>query len=668
MEGGATRTHRHMSGPRQPPPPRAPSFGARSRSGPEPTEQLPAAPEDDWDASAPEDLPRGTRDGRVRSVNTRIDSPAAKVRTPAVRPPPVPPPAERADERIGQILGTYRLLELIGKGGMGFVYRAEHVRLGREVALKLLRTDYAKRRDAVSRFFQEARTVNRVRHRNIVDVTDFLELEDGTTFIIMELLRGKSLTAWARGGFELARALAALIQICDGLSAAHAVGVIHRDLKPDNIVLVPTPDGAELVKLLDFGVAKLLNRDDEDIGLETAAGSVIGTPAYMSPEQAGGLVVDHRADLYSLGAIMYELFCGQPLYRGRSFGEYVRKHLTEVPVAPRQTPGGAGMDPRLEGVILRALAKDPEARYPTAEALRDDLMHLLAAIETRPHELLGLSESGRAWSPGEPAPASSFAPALSFAPSGSYPPPGLGYGPPPASVRTAPRRARWLWGAAAAVVIGASVAGGLLAASSGTRDPELEAAAPATPTAAAGQVAAASGRVGPIRVRVEAPSGAEVAAAGSTAALCTTPCQLAIDPSDGGSTSRRDFVVRKAGFVDAPFSIDLGKPPPMVEIALATAAAPAPALADEREATGREATGREATSVRTGRESTGARTGRDTTARRPEPRPPTETPTVEPPRPVDPPPPNPGAGSGSSKRPKDTKVDPTATIDPFAEH
>jgi serine/threonine protein kinase len=183
-----------MSASRQPPP-RAPSsstVGGRSRSGPEPTESLAPPGDDDWDGAPPE-LPMGTRDERARSVNTRIDSPAAKVRTPATRPPPVPRAADRSDERVGQTLGVYRLLELIGKGGMGFVYRAEHVRLGREVALKLLRTDYAKRRDAVSRFFQEARTVNRVRHRNIVDVTDFIELEDGTTFIIMELLRGKSL-------------------------------------------------------------------------------------------------------------------------------------------------------------------------------------------------------------------------------------------------------------------------------------------------------------------------------------------------------------------------------------------------------------------------------------------------------------------------------------------
>jgi serine/threonine-protein kinase len=322
---------------------------------------------------------------------TRIESPAGRGKTPT--PPAASPPApawpgglhhEAPDDYLGCVLGSYRVLELLGKGGMGYVYRAEHIKLGREVALKLLRGDYSTRRDAVARFFQEARTVNRVRHRNIVDVTDFVELDDGTTYIIMELLTGTSLGAWARSGIEQARALAVLVQICDGLAAAHQVGVVHRDLKPDNVIIVPTSDGAELAKLLDFGVAKLLNRDDEDVGFQTQAGSVIGTPAYMSPEQAGGMVIDARSDIYSLGAIMYELFCGQPMFRGRSFGEYVRKHLTETPTPPRHTPGGASVDPQLEAVILRCLEKDADQRFAEIGELREALLYLLGVMETHP--------------------------------------------------------------------------------------------------------------------------------------------------------------------------------------------------------------------------------------------------------------------------------------------
>jgi serine/threonine protein kinase len=647
-----------MSASRQPPP-RAPSsstVGGRSRSGPEPTESLAPPGDDDWDGAPPE-LPMGTRDERARSVNTRIDSPAAKVRTPATRPPPVPRAADRSDERVGQTLGVYRLLELIGKGGMGFVYRAEHVRLGREVALKLLRTDYAKRRDAVSRFFQEARTVNRVRHRNIVDVTDFIELEDGTTFIIMELLRGKSLGAWSRNGFELPRALAALIQICDGLSAAHAVGVIHRDLKPDNIVLVPTPDGAELVKLLDFGVAKLLNRDDEDIGLETAAGSVIGTPAYMSPEQAGGLAVDHRADIYSLGAIMYELFCGQPLFRGRSFGEYVRKHLNEEPVPPRATPGGATIDPRLEGVLLRCLQKDPGLRYPTAQALRDDLMHLLAAIETRPHDLIGHDSARDSARSSHVMPAAGYATMMALGgglPSGQatpYPGPEAWTQPPPG-----PRRARWLWAAGAAAALGAIVAGGLIAASRSSSSPPPAAPAPA-PVASVPSVTPMTGAApaARVRVRVDAPAGAHVEAIGAAVALCDTPCVLEIDPADGGSTMRRDFVVRQDGFADAPFSVDLAKPPAAIEIALEQIIMNDPTPIEV-------ATPGEMSSGRSGRRDRPRETGREAVK-------------VTPPPPVEPPGggsaaptagSGAGSGSGSAKKPKDTKVDPTVTIDPFA--
>src|ERR1041385_8411869 len=377
--------------------------GSRSESAREPTQSLsieivPADAISD-DSSLHPSLAMGTSGDSGREERTKVESPGARSKTPqpkaskpSTRPPPNRAPGE-PDYAIGTVLGAYKLVEMLGKGGMGYVYRAEHIKLGREVALKLLRGDYAKRRDAVNRFFQEARTVNRVRHRNIVDVTDFVELPDGTTFIIMELLRGQSLGKWARTGVDLPRALAVLVQICDGLGAAHAVGVVHRDLKPDNVMVVPTSDGAELVKLLDFGVAKLVNREDEDVGFQTAAGSVIGTPAYMSPEQAGGMVIDQRSDIYSLGAIMYEMFCGQPLFRGRSFGEYVRKHLTEMPIAPRQTQGGANLDERMEALIMRCLAKDPNDRFGHILELRDSLLHLLGGIETHPPSYVQLAQS-----------------------------------------------------------------------------------------------------------------------------------------------------------------------------------------------------------------------------------------------------------------------------------
>jgi len=286
---------------------------------------------------------------------------------------------------IGQSLGAYKLLSILGKGGMGCVYRAEHEKLGREVALKVLRSDYSERKDAVARFFQEARAVNKIRHRNIVDITDFVEIKSGVVFIIMEYLKGAPLTKHMRSktGVEPVRALGLLIQICDGLAAAHSVGIVHRDLKPDNIMVAKDHRGADLIKLLDFGVAKLLDKtEDDDIGLQTVAGSVVGTPAFMSPEQAGGSDVDGRADLYSLGAIMYEMFTKQPLFRGKSFGEFVRKHLNETPTRPTLTKAGRDMHPRAEEVILRCLEKNPDDRFQTAQELRTELLSLLATLET----------------------------------------------------------------------------------------------------------------------------------------------------------------------------------------------------------------------------------------------------------------------------------------------
>jgi eukaryotic-like serine/threonine-protein kinase len=565
--------------------------------------------------------------GTHQRESTRVEAPNARART---RPPmrhDSPP-----DDQLGQVLGAYRLLELLGKGGMGYVFRAEHVKLGRQVALKLLRSDYASRRDAVMRFFQEARTVNRIRHRNIVEVTDFVELDDGTTFIIMELLTGASLGAWARSGVDQARALAVLVQICDGLSEAHQVGVVHRDLKPDNVIIVPTSDGAELVKLLDFGVAKLLNRDDEIVGLETAAGSVIGTPAYMSPEQAGGMEIDARSDIYSLGAIMYELFCGTPVFRGRSFGEYVRRHLTELPVPPRQTAGGANLAPELEALILRCLDKDPARRFPTALELRESLFQLLgtcARIEGAPGHGAGLTLQ----LPSRGAPAASPATRHTNAPDSSplgrpgsqlpsvlptwmlapepptsanqrRVPPERPPGPyairPPApkdeksargplsALRPAPGRAvvlrwlPWLAGGVVAVAAGASAASWYRkyypspprVAPSPAAEPAIapaRAPRPAEPgppaSAGSAQASAAPEPALPIdrrprlfEVRFESAPSGSVFAAGLPGELCTTPCAFKLDLADGGAVDRRDFVVRRDGYLDSLVTVDLAAP------------------------------------------------------------------------------------------------------------
>ncbi len=543
--------------------------------------------------------------GEPTAADAVVIEDRTKVDVRLMRPRPSRPGASAQSDDglslLGSTLGSYRLLARIGKGGMGHVYRAEHVRLGREVALKLLRQDYAARKDAVARFFQEARTVNRVRHRNIVDVTDFVELEDGTTFIIMELLTGQSLGSWVRTGIEVPRALAVIAQICEGLAAAHSVNVIHRDLKPDNVIITREPDGSELVKLLDFGVAKLINQgDDGDFGVETAAGSVVGTPAYMSPEQAGGLPIDGRSDIYSLGAIMYELFCGHTMFRGRSFGEYVRKHLTEQPVPPRATPRGARLDPRIEAIILRAIEKDASRRYQAVTELRDALLHLLG-------ELQELNQSGQRRIPPLPgqsarlpvlrpgSPGSSSHPALR--------PPGMATGPaallpvgpaeplpehaplvditmeseeisrsgnsrsallsgrrPPPPVKPTPW---YVWFVGGALAVGIGIGGATWYAGS------LDQRATTAPAAAA-----------PARALVEirlasTPGDAAVFKEGSDTELCRTPCALNLDPSERGGPLVRAFVLRREGFVDQPIVVDLAGQQRAFSLAL-TALPPAP--------------------------------------------------------------------------------------------
>lgn len=503
--------------------------------------------------------------------HTKVDSPSAQRRPPSAQDPG--PQSNDPADRVGIVFGSYRVLELIGKGGMGHVYRAEHIKLGREVALKVLRQDYARRRDAVARFFQEARTVNRVRHRNIVDVTDFVELDDGTTFIIMELLRGQSLGKWSRSGIDLARALAVLVQICDGLAAAHQVGVIHRDLKPDNIVIVPTPDGAEQVKLLDFGVAKLVNREDEDVGFQTAAGSVIGTPAYMSPEQAGGMVVDGRSDIYSLGAIMYEMFCGQPMFRGRSFGEYVRKHLTEMPPLPRTTAGGYQIDPRLELVILRCIEKSPDARFTAIAELRESLLGLLGGESPIP------TITSSAVVALTPTPMPPHYPSANYSQvshlSQIYSQAGasqIQLAPPPP--RTTPWWT-WFFGGAIAVAIG--ISGALWYARKDSRrvEPvvrEPTRAEPTRPVVVPQDEPPAKPRITEVKFD-SLPSGG-VYAEGRSAELCRTPCSFNIDLGDGGSTERRTYIVRADGYIDHPVMVDLTGSQRSFAVTLASREAP----------------------------------------------------------------------------------------------
>jgi serine/threonine-protein kinase len=268
-----------------------------------------------------------------------------------------------AELQEGSVLGSYQLERLLGEGSMGRVYQARHARLGRQVALKVLRDDHARDSSFVQRFFQEARTVNQINHEHIVEIFDFVdEGEGGHVYCVMELLRGQSLSALLKEeSLSLARIQRIVVQVCAALGAAHQVGVVHRDVKPDNLFISQRGGQPDFVKVLDFGVAKLLTSEGNLTG--TLDGTIIGTPAYMAPEQAAGLPVDHRADIYAVGNILYELLAGHPPFQATAFGQLVVQIITQPPPPlPTHLPSGEPMPPALAELVMRCLAKEPEAR------------------------------------------------------------------------------------------------------------------------------------------------------------------------------------------------------------------------------------------------------------------------------------------------------------------
>jgi serine/threonine-protein kinase len=297
-------------------------------------------------------------------------------------------PRAPAQIDVGSALGSYELVAQLGAGAMGRVYRARHVRLGREVAIKVLNPEYAARRDVVERFFREARVANEIDHAHIVEVTDFVEAP-GVAYLVMELLEGKSLRDLASGRGEgypsVARLLAILAQVCDALHAAHEKGVIHRDLKPDNVFVVER-GGEDFAKVLDFGVAKLADPADH---AATTAGMILGTPHYMAPEQALGREVDRRADVWAAGVVLHELLAGTVPFTARSFVELAMA-IRERPPAPlpERTPGDERIPGDVAAIVTRCLEKRPADRFATmadlAEALRGHRVPRAAVPGRRP--------------------------------------------------------------------------------------------------------------------------------------------------------------------------------------------------------------------------------------------------------------------------------------------
>jgi serine/threonine-protein kinase len=276
---------------------------------------------------------------------------------------------------INQTIGNYKVIKLLGEGGMGAVYLGEHPIIGRKVAIKVLHVSLSRDTDIVGRFFNEARAIHTIGHQNIVEILDFGQTPDGQPYFTMEYLTGESLNdRVSRGAMPPAEVAELADQICRALSAAHVKGVIHRDLKPHNIQILQTEEGRPLVKLLDFGVAKILSATDTGgQSVKTRTGSLMGTPLYMSPEQCRGSgTLDHRTDVYSLGVMLFEMLAGRPPFIAEGVGELFAMHMLEAP--PSLLAVAPHVPPHMAAAIMRALSKSLNDRFATMEDFRIALL------------------------------------------------------------------------------------------------------------------------------------------------------------------------------------------------------------------------------------------------------------------------------------------------------
>jgi serine/threonine protein kinase len=326
---------------------------------------------------------------------------------------------------IGTVIGgNYKVEELLGQGGMGAVYRARQLSLDRDVAVKLLLSPLAMDRSVLERFQREARAASNVGHPGIIQVFDMGYLKEGAPYMVMELLDGEDLRQVIRrdGAMPVAAALPIVVQVCDALQAAHDKGILHRDLKPDNIFLVRRRDKAPIVKILDFGLSKIRSADKQ----LTDTGTLIGTPNYMAPEQVlGRRQVDHRADIYAVGVIFFEMVTGQMAYDGPSVQSILVKIINEDPPPPRML--NPSIPSEVEAVIRRAMARDPDERYPGAGAMYEDLLRLARGMGI-PRSDMSIVPTASVAAAAAPSPYPVVGPSPSLSPHGTpmTPPPGSG--------------------------------------------------------------------------------------------------------------------------------------------------------------------------------------------------------------------------------------------------
>ena len=279
----------------------------------------------------------------------------------------------------GQIIDDRYVVEaVIGEGGMGVVYRCRHHIIGKKLAMKIIRAEVAGSQEATQRFLIEAKAASAIGSEHIIHVSDFGQLPDGASYLVMELLEGTPLADEFREHWPLPipRIVSILTQLAQGLGAAHEAGIVHRDLKPENVFLVRRGNEPDFVKILDFGIAKMSLGGDAKL---TRAGTVVGTPRYMSPEQAAGEVVDHRGDIYSLGVLAYELIAGRVPFDGDHPLSILSKHMYEAPPEFDAPSLRARVPAELERIVWKCLAKRPEARYPSMDELALELQRFGAS-------------------------------------------------------------------------------------------------------------------------------------------------------------------------------------------------------------------------------------------------------------------------------------------------
>lgn len=391
---------------------------------------------------------------------------------------------------VGEVVdGRYEVLAKLGAGGMGVVYRARQVGVDREVALKVLSPALTDDAEGLARFEREARIVSRLRHPHTVTLHDFGRTADGAAFMVMELLRGRSLNQCLREGGPAsdAEALEIVDQVCASLEEAHALGVVHRDIKPDNIFLDEVPGRALHVKVLDFGLARI----GSEAGKLTHTGAVMGTPEYISPEQVAGRPCDARTDVYQVGVLLFHLLSGRPPFTAETAIALLMKHAREAP--PDLAVERPELEPALPALVARMLSKAAEDRPQTVTEVR----RTLAGVRTG-------SASGAASRPEMvPAAFSSTAGASDLALSGEA------VAPPPSEVRSAPPSRRWAGAAVAAVVLGAGLLlwGTQRAEIASPRDAGPAAASPGPVASSAPQVASSA----PASAAISAPAPASLA-------------------------------------------------------------------------------------------------------------------------------------------------------------